>query len=537
MRTTGEVSLSIEIRRQPVTGPPLVRDYLSGVPGAVAFYAGRHDDLETLRSRARTVMERFGPEERRSAAAALSPTSERARERLERFIHDGGIMVTTGQQAGLLTGPLYTLYKAMTAARLAETLEARLGITVLPVFWTASEDHDWAEVNHAYLALERDGIRRIQLPDDPPHPVPMSDVLLADGARMVVDELSDLLSSGGDNETLFEWIRTAYRPDVSVSTAFTELLGRLLAQFDFCMTEASHPAVKRASAGVLLEALERSGAHEQVLRERTEAIEAAGYHAQVAVLEAGTNVFRQGPAGRERLYAVDGGFRAAGDGPVLSPEQVRDELSSEPGRYSPNVFLRPVVESTVFPTVAYVGGPGEISYFAQVSALFPSFGIEPPVVYPRASLLLLELPMRRLLEKLDVEPETLAAQRHELIARLAEESMPESVRSTLDELAHGVTEGYRTLIEEARQIDPTLEGALARLRNEALTRVSDSEKKITQHIKRKESVRIGQLDRLLAHLRPEGKPQDRVLNAIPFLARHGLSLLDRMYAEVRAEVG
>src|SRR5690606_23602551 len=119
---------------------------------------------------------------------------------------------------------------------------------------------------------------------------------------------SDLLSSGGDNETLFEWIRTAYRPDVSVSTAFTELLGRLLAQFDFCTTEASHPAVKRASAGVLLEALERSGAHEQVLRERTEAIEAAGYHAQVAVLEAGTNVFRQGPAGRERLYAVDGGF-------------------------------------------------------------------------------------------------------------------------------------------------------------------------------------------------------------------------------------
>lgn len=510
-------------------------DYISGAEKAVQFYAARHDDLDAYRRKAASVTGRFGPAERERAAAALTPTSERARERLERFVREGGIMVTTGQQAGLLTGPLYTLYKAMTAARLAEVLEKRLGLLVLPVFWTASEDHDWEEVNHTYLALERDGVRRVQLPGDPPYPLPMSDVRLAEGSRIVIDEVSDLLTGDGDNESLLKWIETAYGADASVSGAFTSLLARLLAPLDFCVTEASHPAVKRASAGVLLAAIERSSEHEEVLRERTLAIEETGYHGQVAVLEDATNVFHHGERGRERIYAADDGFRTGG-GATVGLEEIREELERHPERFSPNVFLRPVVESAVFPTVAYVGGPGEVSYFAQISALFPAFGMEPPVVHPRASLLLLEMPMRRLLEKLEVEPEALELSRHELVQRLAQESVPESVRSTLEELGRGVTEGYRTLMEEAKRIDPTLEGALARLRNEALNRVVESEKKITQHIKRKEGVRIGQLDRLLAHLRPEGKPQDRVLNVIPFLARHGLSLLTRMYAEITVEL-
>lgn len=500
------------------------------------FYAGAPFDLEGYRRKADAVRVRFGPRERATAAEALSPTTDRARERLARFVEEGGIMVTTGQQAGLLTGPLYTLYKAMTTARLAEELERRLGVLVLPVFWTASEDHDWEEVNHAYLALERDGIRRVQLPDDPPHPLPMNDIRLGEGVRVVLDEATDVLAGDSDNTSLLEWIQDAYRPEATVSGAFSSLLARLLAPFDFCLTDAAHPVVKQSSAGVLVEALEKSVEHEALLRERSLRLEEAGYHAQVSVLEGATNVFRHGAAGRERLYAVPGGFRVPERREPVSLSELRGEMEAHPLRFSPNVFLRPVVEATVFPTVAYVGGPGEISYFAQLTALFPAFGVEPPMVHPRASLLLLETPMRRLLEKLEIDAEELEQPRHELVEALAQGSMPDSVRETLEELGRGVSDGYRGLIEEVKRIDPTLEGALARLRNEALARIGESERKITQHIKRREGVRIGQLDRLLAHLRPEGKPQDRVLNVIPYLARHGLSLLTRMYAEITVEL-
>ncbi|HEX6925482.1 MAG TPA: bacillithiol biosynthesis cysteine-adding enzyme BshC [Longimicrobiaceae bacterium] len=521
---------------QPVSGPALVTDYLNGVPSALEFYGSDPRELESYRRRAESVTRRFDAAARARAAEALTPTSPTARQRLERFVEEGGVMVTTGQQAGLLTGPLFTIYKALTAARLAQELERRLGMLVLPVFWTASEDHDWEEVNHAYLSIVRDGIRRVQLTRAPSVPTPMSHVLIDDDARIILEESSDFLVGNTDNEYLLNWIREAYRPEKSVAGAFTELLGRLLAPFDFCMTDAAHPAVKRGSAGLLAEALERSREHERLLAERTRAIESAGYRGQVAVLEGATNVFRYGPAGRERIYRDGDGYRVGEGTEPMTPAALHQELEADPGRFSPNVFLRPVVESAVFPTISYVGGPGEINYFAQIAGLFPAFGMEPPVVAPRASLLLVEMPMRRLLEKLELEPEQLARPRHELVELLAQDSVPDTVRSTLTELGRSLTEGYRILIEESKRIDPTLEGALARLRNEALTRVSESEKKITQHIKRKEGVRIGQLDRLLAHLRPDGKPQDRVLNVIPFLGRHGLSLLTRIYEEIRVDL-
>lgn len=519
-----------------MAGPPLVEHYLTGVAPAVEYYAGAPFDLSGYQRKVEAVQARFGPAERARAVEALHPVSERARHRLTRFLEEGGVMVTTGQQAGLLTGPLYTIYKALTAARLAGELERRLGVLVLPVFWTASEDHDWEEVNHTYLALERDGVRRVQLPGTPDVPLPMSDVRLGDGARIVLEEAADMLAGNSDNELLLKWIEDTYQPDASVASAFSGLLGKVLEPFDFCMTDAADPAVKAASVGVLEEALERSDAHERALRQRSARMEEDGYHAQVSVLEGGTNVFRQGESGRERVYVDAGGYRVGSARAVRTLEELRREIEAEPGRFSPNVFLRPVVESTVFPTIAYVGGPGEISYFAQVSALFPEFGIEPPMVYPRASLLLVETPMRRLLEKLEIDVAELERPRHELVEILAQGSMPADVRETLDELERAVGDGYRHLIEQAKVIDPTLEGALARLRNEALSRIGDSERKVAQHIKRKEGVRIGQLDRLLAHLRPEGEPQDRVLNVLPFLARHGLSLLRDLHDAIEVDL-
>lgn len=475
---------------------------------------------------------RFGRQERERAARALTPVSERARQRLARFVEEGGIAVTTGQQAGLLTGPLFTIYKALTVARLAEHLEAALDTLVLPIFWVASEDHDWAEVNHTHLALPRDGIRRIQLPDDPIHPLPMGDVPLGSGVRTIVDKVSDILVENGDNTTLLTWIRDAYQPDKTVSGSFTELLSKLLEPFDLLLTDGADPAVKEGSSAVLMESLRSSAEHERILRQRTRRLEEAGYHAQVAVLDGGTNLFHHAPEGRSRIYRDGAGFRTA-DGEALASEaELLAQVERDPGRFSPNVLLRPVVESSVFPTVAYVAGPGETSYFAQLTALFPAFGIEPPMVYPRASLLLLETPMRRLLEKLELEPAQLTMPRHELVELLARDSFPLSMQQTLERLGQEVTDGYRQLIEEAIQIDPTLEGALARLRNEALSRISDSERKITQHIKRKEGVRIGQLDRLLDNLHPEGKPQERVLNVIPFLGRHGSSLLQQMHRAI-----
>jgi bacillithiol biosynthesis cysteine-adding enzyme BshC len=315
-----------------------------------------------------------------------------------------------------------------------------------------------------------------------------------------------------------------------VGGAFGELLARLLGGFDLCLADAADPALKRTSAGVLAHALGESEALEARLRGRTRELEAAGYHGQVAVVDGATNVFYHGEAGRERLYRSGEGYEARGAGVELAAEGIWERVRSDPGRFSPNVLLRPIVESAVFPTLAYVGGPGEIAYFAQITALFPLFGIQPPVVAPRGSVLLVDPVVQRLMARVGVGVKELSRPRNQLETDLARREVPAAVSEALDRLRETVAAGYEAAIEGAKELDPSTGGALGRLRNEVLHRVAESERKVLQGVKRREGATLAQLDRILASLRPEGKPQDRVLNIVPFYARYGPGLLEGIAA-------
>ncbi len=271
-------------------------------------------------------------------------------------------MVTTGQQTGLFTGPLYTVHKILTAVRLAAALERELGVVVLPVFWAASEDHDWAEVDHADVLDRRGEVRRIRLEGDDPVPLPMSDRTVGKGIESALGELVRCAFRAAvcrlNASSCFD---DAYRPEASIAGAFRETVESLFAPFDVLVTDAADPALKRASAHVLEGAILRTREHEALLRARTEELLADGYHGQVAVLPDGANVFYHGPAGRERLYARGDGWIAREARRSFTAEEIREEIAADPARFSPNVFLRPVVESAVFPTLAYVGGPGEMA--------------------------------------------------------------------------------------------------------------------------------------------------------------------------------
>lgn len=519
----------MEILPQTLPGPSLVRDYLAGEPRAAGFYAGHPADLHAFTAKWAAVRERFDRPARERAAAALTPTSPRAAERLRRFVEEGGAVVTTGQQAGFLTGPLYTIYKALTTVRLARTLEEALGIVVLPVFWTASEDHDWEEANHAFLLGPDGEPHRLALPDADPRPLPMSERTLTAAARPVLDGVAQSLAGTLDGDRVLQWILAAYRPGATVAAGFSELLARMLAPYDVLLTDAADPALKRASVPVLRGALVEAGAQERLVRERCEAIEEAGYHLQVALLPGATNVFYGTESGRERLYRRGEGWVTHETREVLDAERVRAELETDPARFSPNVLLRPVVESSVFPTLAYVGGPGEISYFAQLAPLFGAAGLEPPVVVPRFSAVLVEPGVRRALEGLGMSIGELRRPRSELVTRLAREALPEGVRSDLAAAGEGIAEGFGRLLESAEEIDPTLRGAVGRLRNEALTRLAEAELRIVRAVKRRGLESIRRMELAQGSLFPLGEPQERVLNVVPFLARHGTGLLREIH--------
>lgn len=517
--------MSVEIEVQPLDSPRLVTDHLAGSGSVRRFLPASPTDLAAFRERADDAARRFGREERRAVAELLQPLADEGARKLQRFVHEGGVMVTTGQQPGLFGGPAYTLNKPLAASKLAQTLENRLGITVLPVFWIASDDHDWTEANHLYLTTANGELRRLGLPDDE-LPVPLSERTLPAGIGPLREELCRELAAHGRRRIKGV---AGYRPGASAAAAFTELMRSLLEGTGLFLVNGADPLLKGMGRRVLQASLQDSQDHQERLSERTRELEGQGYQPQVSVLEGGANLFLRTESGRERLFRFRGGWLARASGERFTDRQLLDVLLADPGRFSPNVLLRPVVEAEVLPTIAYLGGPAEVSYLAQAAVLFERCGVPQPVVVPRPSLTLVEAGVRREVESLGLSLDRLSEPPHELAMGVARRLLPEPVASALAELRVSVGHAFELLIERGRgEIDPTLAGPLGAARNRALLEVARAEKKALGAVKRVHAAELQTLDRVLAQLRPLGEPQERVVSILPYLARHGPGLLSRI---------
>jgi len=536
---TGRGVLNVEIQIRGISGSRIVQDYQDGRTEALAFYAGAPRDVESYRAKAAEVDSRFDAEARRRAAALIHAPSADAAAKLEEVRAGNGLIVTTGQQPGLFTGPLYTIYKALAAVRLAEALERSLGRPVLPVYWIASDDHDWAEANHTYVVDGSNTLHRITLdaPEDAP-PASMRNRVLGAEIETALDRFVQFLPNTEFAGDLLDLLRACYRPGKSVATAFGELLMELLAPFGVGFVDGGSAELKQAASELMARELDAAAHHEEIFARRTRELEAAGYRAQVPVLEGATNVCYEDEAGRERLFRDDGGFILRGTGRRFGRDELLAELAARPDRFSGNVVLRPVIESAVLPTVAYVAGPGELSYFAQLGPLFDAHGIRMPVVFPRFSVTLIEPKVRKVLDKFGVEVEDFRQPVHELAGRVVRSELPAEVTEAIGTLRRHLTEGYARLIEATKAIDPTLKGPLEKARNAGHVQLAEVEKKIVHHLKQQNTLGLEQLEKARTNLYPDGAPQERVLNVFQFLVRYGRDLLaavaERMEVELDA---
>lgn len=515
-RGEAEAAEGVRVEVEPPRGSRLVEDYLAGRPEIAPFYEGHPHRLESYRAKLEEVRGRFGREARERAAAALTPTTAGARERLRRFVEEGGAMVTTGQQAGLFGGPLYTVHKILTAVRLAEALERALGVPVLPVFWIASEDHDFAEVDHAYAVDGAGALRRVRVGAREAAPHPMSATTLDESATGAREEF---LALAGTGEGSAGPALSGYRPGATVADAFQATVLSLFAEQELFVTRADDPHLKAASLPVLLREARSAAEHERRVAEQSARLAGAGYPPQVALAEGATHLFFHDPrTGRERLQRDGEGFVAPAAGRRFTAAELERELREHPGRFSPNVLLRPVVESAVFPTLAYVGGPAETAYFAQIHPLFAAFGMRMPVVFPRFSATLVPAEAERALSEIGLSRGDLALPEHELLERLARARVPAEVAERLAALRAALVEGFGAVMDAAGSA-PDLELALGARRNAALLEVARAERKVVRHFKRSSPETARALRLARSHLRPLGAPQERVLTVFQYLHR------------------
>ncbi len=533
------MDLNLEIRVRPIDGNDLVDAYIRGDDELAPFFPGHPFDPEAYRRKAQEVRARFDSDALRAMAEAVHPIGPGGAEKLERIAAGDGFFVTTGQQPGLFTGPLYTIHKALTAVALARRLETLLDAPVLPLFWVASDDHDWEEANHTYLLDSANELHRLALAGDPESKESMGVRALNGAAESALGELEEILPPSDFRPPLMDRLRHAYG-EGTVAGAFTRVLGGLLGEMDLGLVDAQDPMVRRLAKPVIRRELEHAEAHEAALRTQTERLEDLGYTAQVPILPGAVNVFYEDEDGRERLLREDGEWTLRASKRALTDQEIWGRCDEAPERFSSNVVLRPVVESAVFPTLAYVGGPGETRYLAQTGCLFEAHGVGMPMVFPRLSVTLIEGKVRKVLDKFGLtEADFLSRPVHEVVSDVVRDDVPEGVQEAVNALRQAIQEKYQALYDAAEPIDPTLKGPIFHARNEGFKAISDVEKKIRHHVKLNEETELEQIEKAAANLAPEGKPQERVLNVHQYLARYGPDLipaiLERMEVSLDAE--
>ncbi len=517
-------------------GKGLVQDYYEEHEALAPFFFGSPWDPETYRRKAAEVDGRFSARDRTRMADAVTPTSEAAAEKLRRIADGHGFLVTSGQQTGLFTGPLYTIYKALSCIALARALEDVLDAPVAPLFWVASDDHDWDEVNHIDLLDTDNELRRIDLGPGADRRPSMGRRTLGRGMESALGQLEQVLPPSDFTPGLMDTLRAAYRPERTMAEAFRILVKDLFAPFDLLVTDAQHPAVRELGREVLRRELESADTHEAALTEQTRRLEAAGYEAQVTVIPGATNVFYEDEHGRERIVREDGKWMLRASHRALEEDELWSMCDADADRFSANVFLRPVVESRVFPTLAYVAGPGELRYLAQTGCLFRSHGVEMPVVYPRFSVTLIEGKVRKVLDKFGLDTEAFDQPVHEIVAEYVRDEVPASVSDALSGLRRQIQEGHEALFEAAAPIDPTLKGPIYGARNTAFQALGEAERKIKQHVRQQHEIGVEQLEKVSSNLHPLNKPQERVLNVFQYLSRYGRDLLTGLLERMTVEL-
>lgn len=515
----------LELHVAPLAGSRIVDDYQIGHPALAPFFSGHPYDIEAYRRKADEVERRLDATSRARLENALKPTTPRAADRLRQVLDGNGFFVTTGQQAGLFGGPLYTVYKVLSAVRLAATLERQLGRIVVPVFWIGADDHDFDEISHVVALDESDVLHRIEIsrPADAAA-LPMAEQPLGDDVTAALDAFAATLPSGPYGADAHARLRAHYRPGRMVADAFEASMAELLAPFDVVIVSSAHPALKRAAAAVLRHEFDAQAEHARLLAHTSAALDRAGYGVQVPIASDVSNVFHTDEGGRDRLVREEQGWHHRRSHRRISDDSLRERLEQQPEAFSPNVLLRPVVESALLPTLAYVAGPGELAYFAQIGCLFRAHGIEPPVVFPRHSLTLVGPTVRRLLERQGLEVASFRRDVTTLVHQALRDDVPTGIADALRELRAGIDAGFERLAGSALPIDVTLAGPVDAARRAALANVEGIEKKILARLRQRESTSARQIERIAAHLRPLGAPQERQLNIFSFLARYGMSL-------------
>ena len=438
-------------------------------------------------------------------------------------LRSGARAVVTGQQVSLFGGPLYTLHKAATVVRLAAEASETTGIAHVPIFWLATEDHDFAEADHVRLS-GRHALATVKLEHaQAGSGAPVGSLRLGPGISAALDEAAELL--GGTAE--FALLERCYKADATFASAFAQWISATFHDQGLIILDAAGRTCHALGSRVLRDSILRAEELEEALLARGQELADRGYHAQVLVSRGSSLLFlleggaEEGLHQRLPLKRKSPDVWTAGRN-TYSTAELLAILEQEPERLSPNALLRPVFEDALLPTAAYIGGPAEIAYFAQTAVLYERILGRITPVLPRLSATLVDATAAEFLQHFELGlNDIFGAQRDELTQRMAARSMPVEGKRKLAAAGNALSEELDAVTGWMRALDPNL-GRSADVAASKMRYQMNRLRRLAANYELQRDTTIARKVAALFHsLYPERHLQERAVGAASALARFG----------------
>jgi bacillithiol biosynthesis cysteine-adding enzyme BshC len=517
--------------RQIPHSTPLFLDYLEFTPKVRQFYP-RPPQLAQW-AKVETSRIQY-PNERRAQMASLLERQNKAwgasaatLENICRF-RNGAYALVTGQQVGLFGGPTFSLYKALSAVKLAAEAQ-KLGIECVPIFWLATEDHDLDEVNQAHIPASDGSIEALVSPTTGTKDAPVGSLAFGTEISELANKASGLLGDSDAARALSE----CYRPGETFGTAFAKLFTRLFADHGVILLDGADPELDQIAAPLYEAAVTRAAELAPALVKRDEQLRAAEYHQQVRITESSTIFFLMRDGVRVPVQFEAGKFSVGAQ--EFSSQDLKALAQSSPQTFSPNVLLRPVVQDYLLPTLAYVGGAAEVAYFAQVGVVYELLAGRVTPIIPRFSATLIEAKPQALLDKYHLPFTDLFQGPEDLRQAIGSQLLPPQLQKSFDEAAASVERSMKVVCEAIGQLDKTLIESAENAKSKMLYQITNLGSRAARAELRQSEMVGRHADFLSSSLYPRKALQEREISGISFLAKYGPELLNGLLASIHPD--
>ena len=520
---------------------PLFVDYLNDFEKLKDYYAADFRDRKSWKKLIDKVLSK--QKDRSTLIRVLTEQNKqhhcgiRTLANIDLLGNENTVAVVTGQQVGICSGPLYTIYKTVTAIKLAEQLSAQFpDYNFIPVFWVENEDHDFGEINKVNVLNPAGDVQTIEyLFGGKPferNPGPVGSIVIDSFIDNFFDRLQASFQESEFKLPLFTALRGYYRSGATLGAAFVGLMNQVFEDSGLVFLDPGNVELKKILKPVFQKEIAGLSKTSQMVVDTSAGLE-EHYHAQIKAKS--INLFMLHKGGRYLIEPRENDYSLKGTRQFFSKEELNSIVENSPELISPNVVLRPICQDAILPTIAYVGGPSEVAYFAQLKPVYEFFDVQMPVVYPRASVTIMEEKVKNILEKFQVDFTEIWSGIDPLLIRIAEQVSEVKVDVLFDLLHRRIHEAVAESRFGIQQIDPTLSGAIDSTLSRIESQLNVLKEKAQSAQQRRQEVTIKQIQKVAANIFPKSNFQEREFNVVYYMNKYGPDFVKWLSGEIIIE--